>query len=151
MFHSDFEIRAIDEVLHNRLASPQMMEVIQEAVRSSLSETTQRAQISIAEVAERVVRTFKEDLKQSLGKATDDWVVNQNGLLEVVPPGTRLLKQVGNYKLVVVEYPPQVRSLNFSNESTHGGGYGYYNLALPYTVFMVWIAPQEGKNRIGNM
>lgn len=139
MFNSDVEIRAIDTVLHNRLASPQMMEAIHEAVKSSLNETVQRVQVSITEIAERVTKVFKDDLKASLGKATDDWLSAQGGLLEVVPSGTKLLKQIGNYKLVVVEYPPQVRTLHFANEHTEGGGVGHFKLALPYTVFLVWV------------
>jgi hypothetical protein len=54
-----------------------------------------------------------------------------------LPGGTRLVQIKGASTILVIEQPPQVRQIRWSNERMgKGGAYEAYRLAFPYTVYV---------------
>jgi len=58
-------------------------------------------------------------------------------LLPVLPPGTRWLAARKDLLLLVVEHPPQGRSLRGSWEKKGGDDYRTYRLAFPYVLYLL--------------
>lgn len=55
-----------------------------------------------------------------------------------LPSGTRLVQVKGASTILVIEQPPQVRQIRWSNERMgKGGSYASYRLAFPYMVYVV--------------
>lgn len=57
--------------------------------------------------------------------------------LPLLPPGVRWLCQQKDLLFLVVEHPPQCRTLLISNEKIGGQDYQTYRLAFPYIVYLL--------------
>lgn len=58
-------------------------------------------------------------------------------VLPILPPGTRWLCQRKDLLSVVVEHPPQCRTLAVSGRKKGGDDYGTYTLAFPYILYIL--------------
>lgn len=145
----DSEIRDLDMALSAKLGAGDIQSAIRDVIKVTISEGVQRTQVDINGIAEGVSNKFKQELKSGFTHFTDDWV-DQNGIFEVVPHGTKLFKTVGNYKMLVVEQSPAVRTLTFANDRQSGGGNGAFSLALPYVVFICTVSPNDNLGYLAN-
>jgi len=136
----DADYSLVDRKVTDLLTSRQMKDVIAEALKVSMSSLSQRVHVEVSNIAESIVNGFKGRLSDGLLRFCNDWE-ETNNVLEVVPEGTRLLKTIGDMKLLVVEQKPVVRTVKFECEL----GNGYYRLAFPYVVFLMWLKREQGR------
>lgn len=140
---TDFEYKVVDGAVTDCLSSKRFQDAIASAITASISGATQKVQGDIQQIAEETAKQFKDDLKSNLAAFCEDWI-SSTGTLEVVPPNTRLLKSVGNYRVVVVEQPPTMRTLRFENAGRLNDG--EHTVALPYVIFVVYV---DSRGKVG--
>ena len=121
--------------------------LLQSVVDANMSTLRQNIAADIEEMASNAVEEFQNAAISEIEKRDSNGLLDPEQL-DVLPHGTRYILKHGKASIVVVEEPPQVRTLHFTGyflrEDTHrlkrhkvsSLRYGSMRLALPYTVFM---------------
>lgn len=120
-------VEAVAKSLAKIDLSQQAVGVIQRAAEKVLKRTQQDVSAGIKENADVTIDTFSRNLAEKLGKLSQNWCDNTKHELMVYPEGTRYIQKNKNVTAIIVEQPPQVRTIDIK-------GY-FHHLSMPYVVF----------------
>tara|TARA_Y100000034_G_scaffold6676_1_gene7341 strand:- start:143 stop:1234 length:1092 start_codon:yes stop_codon:yes gene_type:complete len=131
-------------------------QIIDQIIRISFDQFVQKLEVGAEDLATLIVNDLREkSLQAILGTMTfTRQIARDEGFL--FPTGTRFLFNRGNAKIVVVEQPPQVRTLILSDSllfPTEKASLGVnlegkdassqWALSLPYVVFIAFIVDKD--------
>lgn len=115
--------------LQKKDLSQQAAGVIQRCSEKVLRRLQQDTDASLKESADDTALDFSQKLSEKLGILSQNWIDNNKQELLIYPEGTRFIQKEGELTIIVVEQPPQVRTVVIDKLRRH--------LAMPYVVFML--------------
>jgi hypothetical protein len=140
-------VKQVQETIERKDWSRQAVKVMKKSSDAVLARVQQNIAAQLKEDTAPIIQNFVINLSRSLMDATANFLEKSRDAtvdLPVFPIGTRYIKQDGNVLNVVIEQPPQARTLFFTREAAaafdknvgNGRTQSYY-LALPYTIFVM--------------
>jgi hypothetical protein len=122
-------VESVVAALRGKDLSSQATTVINRCTEKVLKRCQQDTEARIKENADQTSLTFSQNLAKKLGDLTQTWIDNNKQDLMIYPEGTRFIHREGEVTVLILEQPPQVRTLKISGK--------FYHLAMPYTVFVL--------------
>lgn len=140
-------VKQVQQTIEHKDWSKQAVKVMKKSSDAVLERVQQGVSAQLKEDTAPIIHNFVINLSRSLMDATVNFLEKSRDAtvdLPVFPIGTRYIKQDGNVLNVVIEQPPQVRTLFFIEDavrvfdpSNRAAGTQSYYLALPYTIFVM--------------
>lgn len=139
-------VKKVQETIERKNWDNQAVKVMLRSSEAVLARVQQGISSQLQEDTSSIISDFTTNLSSNLLNATTAFLEkNQENVdLPVFPIGTRYIKQDGSVLYVVIEQPPQTRTLFFTNiaanhfDKTVGlQKQGSYHLSVPYTIFVL--------------
>lgn len=142
-------VKQVQETIERKDWSKQAVKVMKKSSDSVLTRVQQNVAAQLQEDTAPIIQKFVINLSRSLMDATASFLEKSNDAtvdLPVFPIGTRYIKQDGNVLNVVIEQPPQARTLFFTANAAQNfdssigknvSATQSYYLSLPYTIFVL--------------
>lgn len=141
-------VRQVQETIERKDWGKQAVKIMKQSSDNVLARVQQNVAAQLQEDTAPIIQNFVVNLSRSLMDATVNFLEKNSRDatidLPVFPIGTRYIKQDGNVLNIVIEQPPQTRTIFFTRDSAaafdkHVGASGTqsYHLALPYTIFVM--------------
>ena len=122
-------VEAVAAELQKKNLSQQAVAVIHRSTEKVLKRIQQDVGAKVQEDGDDVVTEFCRSLASKLGGMSQNWYDGIRNELVVYPEGTRFIYRDGNKTVIVIEQPPQVRTVDLGGQRQH--------LAFPYVVFVM--------------
>jgi len=141
-------VKQVQQTIERKDWSKQAVKVMKKSSDAVLGRVQQNVSAQLQEDTAPIIQNFVINLSRSLMDATANFLEKSRDAtvdLPVFPVGTRYIKQDGQVLNVVIEQPPQARTVFFTNDAastfdSHINGNGRsqsYYLAMPYTIFVL--------------
>lgn len=117
-------------------------DILQKIIAESLRVYQHKLNVGVQDSIADLIDVFKHKIADQIFEAAETWHIPQREPF-LFPPNCRFMYQLGKTTVVVMEFPPQCRTLSFSSQCL-GEGMQMTSqptrrlyLSLPYTIFIV--------------
>lgn len=131
-------IASVGRSVSSKDFSQQAVATINRCAEKVLARLQQDNAASLKENAEAVALQLGKNLAQKLSAISQNWVDNSKLELMIYPEGTRFIQKDGLTTVIVIEQPPQIRTIFYERKK--------YHISIPYSVFVLRFQDRNWNN-----